>query len=132
MLIFESYVVLCDWFWNVVYSDNIYVVVFLFNGGNFFFGGDVYDIIGLFIRMLMKELFVFIWMMGDLVKVIVNCGKFVIVVIDGVCVGVGVIIVMVLDLCFVILDVKMVFLFMCVGFVGCDMGVCVIFFWIIG
>lgn len=52
--------------------------------------------------------------------------------VEGVCVGVGVIVVMVFDICFVVFSVKVVFLFNKVGFVGCDMGVCVIFFCIIG
>ena len=45
-LTFESYAALRDYFRELVYEDNIKVVIFGSNGGNFCSGGDVHDIIG--------------------------------------------------------------------------------------
>ena len=86
-LTFESYAALRDYFRELVYEDNIKVVIFGSNGGNFCSGGDVHDIIGPLVKMDMKELLNFTRMTGDLVKAMINCGKPIIASIDGICVG---------------------------------------------
>lgn len=131
-LTFESYAELRDWFRALVYSDDVNVVVFASNGGNFSSGGDVHDIIGPLTKMSMKELLTFTRMTGDLVKAIVNCGKPVIAAIDGVCVGAGAIIAMASDLRVATPAAKCAFLFTRVGLAGCDMGACAILPRIIG
>lgn len=131
-LTFESYAELRDWFRDLVYADDVDVVVFASNGGNFSSGGDVHDIIGPLTRMNMKELLSFTRMTGDLVKAIVNCGKPVIAAIDGICVGAGAIIAMASDLRIATPNAKCAFLFTRVGLAGCDMGACAILPRIIG
>ncbi|MBM7067020.1 enoyl-CoA hydratase family protein [Actibacterium sp. 188UL27-1] len=131
-LTFESYAELRDWFRGLVYRDDINVVIFGANGGNFSSGGDVHDIIGPLTRMNMKELLTFTRMTGDLVKAIVHCGKPVIAAIDGVCVGAGAIIAMASDLRIATPAAKCAFLFTRVGLAGCDMGACAILPRIIG
>jgi len=121
-LTFESYAELRDWFRDLVYADDVDVVIFGSNGGNFSSGGDVHDIIGPLTRMNMKELLRFTRMTGDLVKAIVNCGKPVIAAVDGVCVGAGAIIAMASDLRLATAEAKTAFLFTRVGLAGCDMG----------
>lgn len=131
-LTFESYAELRDWFRDLVYADDVDVVIFGSNGGNFSSGGDVHDIIGPLTRMNMKELLRFTRMTGDLVKAIVNCGKPVIAAVDGVCVGAGAIIAMASDLRLATAEAKTAFLFTRVGLAGCDMGACAILPRIIG
>ncbi|KIC48674.1 enoyl-CoA hydratase family protein [Tateyamaria sp. ANG-S1] len=131
-LTFESYAEMRDWFRGLVYRDDLDVVVFGSNGGNFSSGGDVHDIIGPLTRMNMKELLTFTRMTGDLVKAIVNCGKPVIAAVDGVCVGAGAIIAMASDLRIATPEAKCAFLFTRVGLAGCDMGACAILPRIIG
>ena len=131
-LTFESYAELRDWFRDLVYDDEVKVVVFASNGGNFSSGGDVHDIIGPLTKMSMKELLNFTRMTGDLVKAIVNCGRPVIAAIDGVCVGAGAIIAMASDLRIATPQAKVGFLFTRVGLAGCDMGACAILPRIIG
>ncbi len=131
-LTFDSYAELRDWFRDLVYADDVDVVVFASNGGNFSSGGDVHDIIGPLTRMSMKELLRFTRMTGDLVKAMINCGKPVIAAIDGVCVGAGAIIAMASDLRIATPDAKCAFLFTRVGLAGCDMGACAILPRIIG
>ncbi|MCV2894756.1 enoyl-CoA hydratase family protein [Lentibacter sp. XHP0401] len=131
-LTFESYAELRDWFRDLVYDDEVKVVIFASNGGNFSSGGDVHDIIGPLTRMSMKELLNFTRMTGDLVKAIVNCGRPVIAAIDGVCVGAGAIIAMASDLRIATPEAKVGFLFTRVGLAGCDMGACAILPRIIG
>ena len=131
-LTFESYAELRDWFRELHYSDDVDVVIFASNGGNFSSGGDVHDIIGPLTRMSMKELLAFTRMTGDLVKAIVNCGKPVIAAIDGICVGAGAIIAMASDLRIATPEAKTAFLFTRVGLAGCDMGACAILPRIIG
>ena len=58
-LTFDSYAELRDWFRDMVYADDVDVVIFGSNGGNFSSGGDVHDIIGPLTRMNMKELLQF-------------------------------------------------------------------------
>ena len=53
-LTFDSYAELRDWFRELSYCDDVDVVVFGSNGGNFSSGGDVHDIIGPLTDMSMK------------------------------------------------------------------------------
>ena len=131
-LTFESYAELRDWFRDLVYADDINVVIFAPNGGNFSSGGDVHDIIGPLTKMNMKELLQFTRMTGDLVKAIIGCGKPVIAAVDGICVGAGAIIAMAADLRIATPAAKTAFLFTRVGLAGCDMGACAILPRIIG
>lgn len=125
-LTFNSYAELRDWFRELHYCEDVDVVVFGSNGGNFSSGGDVHDIIGPLTKMNMKELLQFTRMTGDLVKAILNCGKPVIAAVDGICVGAGAIIAMASDLRIATPDAKTAFLFSKVGLAGCDMGACAI------
>jgi len=131
-LTFESYAELRDWFCDLKYCDDVDVVVFGSNGGNFSSGGDVHDIIGPLTKMSMKELLGFTRMTGDLVKAMLNCGKPVIAAVDGVCVGAGAIIAMVSDIRLATPEAKTAFLFARVGLAGCDMGACAMLPRIIG
>lgn len=131
-LTFDSYAELRDWFRDLAYADDVDVVIFASNGGNFSSGGDVHDIIGPLTRMTMKELLTFTRMTGDLVKAMIHCGKPVIAAIDGICVGAGAIIAMASDLRIATPDAKTAFLFTRVGLAGCDMGACAILPRIIG
>ncbi len=131
-LTFDSYAELRDWFRDLVYADDVDVVIFGSQGGNFSSGGDVHDIIGPLTRMNMKELLQFTRMTGDLVKAIVNCGKPVIAAVDGICVGAGAIIAMASDLRIATHAAKTAFLFTRVGLAGCDMGACAILPRVIG
>ncbi|WP_417599020.1 enoyl-CoA hydratase family protein [Pararhodobacter oceanensis] len=125
-LTFDSYAELRDWFRGLVYDDDIKVVVFGPNGGNFSSGGDVHDIIGPLTKMNMKELLAFTRMTGDLVKAMLHCGKPIIAAVDGICAGAGAIIAMASDLRIATPDAKTAFLFNRVGLAGCDMGACAI------
>ncbi|MDF1728867.1 MAG: enoyl-CoA hydratase family protein [Sulfitobacter sp.] len=131
-LTFDSYAELRDWFRDLVYADDVDIVVFASNGGNFSSGGDVHDIIGPLTKMSMKELLQFTRMTGDLVKAMINCGKPIIAAIDGICVGAGAIIAMASDLRIATPEAKTAFLFTRVGLAGCDMGACAILPRIIG
>ncbi|KMK67923.1 enoyl-CoA hydratase family protein [Puniceibacterium sp. IMCC21224] len=131
-LTFQSYAELRDWFRDLSYDDEVKVVIFGSNGGNFSSGGDVHDIIGPLTRMNMKELLAFTRMTGDLVKAILNCGKPVIAAVDGICVGAGAIIAMASDMRLATPEAKAAFLFTRVGLAGCDMGACAILPRIIG
>ena len=88
-LTFDSYAALRDWFRGLPYSDEIDVVVFGSNGGNFSSGGDVHDIIGPLVGRDMKGLLAFTRMTGDLVKAMLACTKPIIAAVDGICVGAG-------------------------------------------
>lgn len=131
-LTFESYAELRDTFRQMVYADDVDVVVFKSNGGNFCSGGDVHDIIGPLVDMDVKELLAFTRMTGDLVKAMLHCGKPIISAIDGVCVGAGAIIAMCSDLRLATPEAKTAFLFTRVGLAGCDMGACAMLPRIIG
>jgi len=131
-LTFESYAELRDWFRELSYCDDVDVVIFASNGGNFSSGGDVHDIIAPLTKMTMKELLAFTRMTGDLVKAIINCGKPVLAAVDGICVGAGAIIAMAADLRIATPEAKTAFLFTRVGLAGCDMGACAILPRIIG
>jgi len=123
-LTFDSYAELRDTFRSLVYADDVDVVVFASNEGNFCSGGDVHDIIGPLVDMDMKGLLAFTRMTGDLVKAMIGCGKPIIAAVDGICVGAGAIIAMAADLRLATPDAKCAFLFTRVGLAGCDMGAC--------
>ena len=125
-LTFDSYAELRDTFRSLVYADDIDVVVFASNGGNFCSGGDVHEIIGPLVGMDMKRLLQFTRMTGDMVKAMIGCGKPIIAAVDGVCVGAGAIIAMAADLRLATPEATTAFLFTRVGLAGCDMGACAI------
>ena len=131
-LTFDSYAELRDTFRALAYADDVDVVVFLPNEGNFCSGGDVHDIIGPLTRMDMKGLLNFTRMTGDLVKAMLACSKPVIAAVDGVAVGAGAIITMASDLRLATPEAKTAFLFTRVGLAGCDMGACAMLPRIIG
>ncbi len=131
-LTFESYAELRDTFRDLVYADDVDVVCFLPNGGNFCSGGDVHDIIGPLVDMDMKGLLAFTRMTGDLVKAMINCGKPIVSAVDGVAVGAGAIITMASDIRLATPKAKTAFLFTRVGLAGCDMGACAMLPRIIG
>ena len=131
-LTFESYAELRDLFRDLVYADDVDVVIFASNGGNFCSGGDVHEIIGPLIGKPAKELLAFTRMTGDLVKAMISCGKPIISAVDGVAVGAGAIIAMASDLRLATPEAKCAFLFTRVGLAGCDMGACAMLPRIIG
>jgi enoyl-CoA hydratase/carnithine racemase len=131
-LTFDSYAELRDFFRDLVYQDDIKVVIITGSGGNFSSGGDVHDIIGPLTGMSMRELLAFTRMTGDLVKAIKACPQPVISAIDGVCVGAGAILAMTSDLRLATPRAETAFLFVRVGLAGCDMGACAILPRIIG
>ena len=104
--------------------EDVDVVVFTSDGGNFCSGGDVNDIIGTLIGRPAKELLAFTRMTGDLVKAMIGCGKPIIAAVEGVAVGAGAIIAMAADLRLATPEAKCAFLFTRVGLAGCDMGAC--------
>ncbi len=93
---FDSYAELRDTFRKLVDADDVKAVVFGSNGGNFCSGGDVRDIIGPLFDRDMKGLLEFTRMTGDLVKAMRACPQPVIAAVDGVCVGAGAMIALVL------------------------------------
>src|ERR1043165_85810 len=131
-LTFQSYAELRDTFRTLRYAEDVDVVVFLPNGGNFCSAGDVHDIIGSLVAMEMKELLAFTRMTGDLVKAMLACGKPIIAAVDGVAVGARAIIVMASDIRIAPPAAKTAFLFTRVGLAGCDMGACAMLPRIIG
>ncbi len=131
-LTFDSYAELRDTFRALVYAEDVDVVVFASNGGNFCSGGDVHEIIGPLVAMDMKGLLDFTRMTGDLVKAMIGCGKPIIAAVDGICVGAGAIIAMASDLRLATPEAKCAFLFTRVGLAGCDMGACAMLPRIIG
>src|SRR5499433_1516151 len=72
-LTFESYAELRDTFRNLVYTEDVRVVILTGAGGNFCSGGDVNEIIGPLTDMDMKGLLAFTRMTCDLVKAIIHC-----------------------------------------------------------
>jgi enoyl-CoA hydratase/carnithine racemase len=131
-LTFDSYAELRDMFRALPYADDVDVVIFASNGGNFCSGGDVHDIIGPLIGLPMKDLLAFTRMTGDLVKAMLACGKPIIAAVDGICVGAGAIIAMAADMRLATPSAKCGFLFTRVGLAGCDMGACAMLPRIIG
>ena len=131
-LTFASYAALRDWFAALPGRDDVDVVIFASNGGNFSSGGDVHDIIAPLTQMDMKGLLTFTRMTGDLVRAMLRCGRPVIAAVDGICVGAGAIIAMASDLRLATPEAKTAFLFTRVGLAGCDMGACAMLPRIIG
>ncbi len=131
-LTFESYGELRDMFRALPDAEDVDVVVFASQGGNFCSGGDVHEIIGPLVGRDMKSLLAFTRMTGDLVKAMIGCGKPIIAAVDGVCVGAGAIIAMAADLRLATPEAKCAFLFTRVGLAGCDMGACAMLPRIIG
>jgi enoyl-CoA hydratase/carnithine racemase len=131
-LTFQSYAELRDTFRELRDAEDVDVVVFLPNGGNFCSGGDVHDIIGPLVAMEMKELLAFTRMTGDLVKAMRACPQPIVAAIDGVCAGAGAILAMASDLRVGTARSRVGFLFVRVGLSGADMGACAILPRIIG
>ena len=131
-LTLESYAELRDMFRALVDAEDVDVVVFASNDGNFCSGGDVHDIIGPLVGLDMKGLLRFTRMTGDLVKAMIGCGKPIIAAVDGVCVGAGAIVAMAADMRLATPQAKAAFLFTRVGLAGCDMGACAMLPRIIG
>lgn len=131
-LTFESYAELRDTFRALPDEDEVKVVRFASNAGNFCSGGDVHDIIGPLVEMDMPGLLRFTRMTGDLVKAMIACPQPIIASVEGICVGAGAIIAMASDLRYATADAKTAFLFTRVGLAGCDMGACAMLPRIIG
>jgi len=131
-LTFDSYAELRDTFHKLQYADDVRVVVFTGEGGNFCSGGDVHEIIGPLIKMEMDELLYFTRMTGNLVKEMRNCPQPVIAAVDGISGGAGAIIPMASDMRYATPECKTAFLFVRVGLAGCDMAACAILPRIIG
>ena len=131
-LTFESYAELRDVFRHLCYVNDVKVVIFAANEGNFCSGGNVHDIIGPLTKMAMPELLRFTRMTGDLVKAMRACPQPIIAAVDGISVGAGAIIAMASDLRLATPEAKTAFLFNRVGLAGCDMGACAILPRIIG
>ena len=131
-LTFESYGELGRFFRALPGAEDVDVVVFAPNGGNFCSGGDVHEIIGPLIGLPMKDLLAFTRLTGELVKAMLHCTKPIIAAVDGVAVGAGAIIAMASDLRLATPAAKCAFLFTRVGLAGCDMGACAMLPRIIG
>jgi len=123
-LTFDSYAELRDTFRALAEADEVAVVVFASNGGNFCSGGDVHEIIGPLLDRDMKGLLAFTRLTGDLVKAIRACPQPVVSAVDGACVGAGAMIALASDLRLGTPGAKVAFLFTRVGLAGCDMGAC--------
>ena len=121
---FESYAELRDAFRALSLADDIKVVVFGSNQGNFCSGGDVREIIGPLVGRDMMGLLDFTRMTGDLIKAMRACPQPIIAAVDGVCVGAGAMIALFCDMRFGTPRAKTAFLFTRVGLAGCDMGAC--------
>jgi enoyl-CoA hydratase/carnithine racemase len=127
-LTLESYAELRDTFRDLVYADDVKIIVLTGAGGNFCSGGDVHEIIGPLVEMQrrgdMAGLLAFTRMTGDLVKAMRACPQPIVATIDGVCAGAGAILAMASDLRFGTARSKTAFLFVRVGLAGADMGAC--------
>jgi enoyl-CoA hydratase/carnithine racemase len=129
---FDSYAELGQTFRALVHSDDIKVIVFGSNGGNFCSGGDVHDIIGPLLKRDMKGHLEFTRMTGELVKAMRACPQPLIAAVDGVCVGAGAMIALFCDIRLGTPQAKTAFLFTRVGLAGCDMGACALLPRVIG
>src|SRR5471032_3080729 len=125
-LTLESYAELRDTFHKLQYAEDVRVIVFTGEGGNFCSGGDVHEIIGPLTKMDMSGLIAFTRMTGNLVKEMRTCPQPIISAVDGICAGAGAIISMASDLRYGTPECKTAFLFVRVGLAGCDMGACAI------
>ena len=97
-LTLESYAELRDTFHKLQYAEDVRVVVWTGEGGNFCSGGDVHEIIGPLTKMDMAGLLAFTRMTGNLVKEMRTCPQPIISAVDGVCAGAGAIVAMASDL----------------------------------
>jgi len=131
-LSFDSYAELRDTFHKLQYADDVRVVVWTGEGGNFCSGGDVHEIIGPLTKMDMDGLLTFTRMTGNMVKEMRNCPQPIISAVDGICAGAGAIVAMASDMRYGTPECKTAFLFVRVGLAGCDMGACAILPRIIG
>jgi enoyl-CoA hydratase/carnithine racemase len=129
---FESYAELGETFRQLAKADDVKVVIFGSNGGNFCSGGDVHDIIGPLTKRDAKGLLDFTQMTGELIKAMRACPQPIVAAIDGVCAGAGAAIAMASDLRLGTPRAKTAFLFVRVGLAGCDMGACAMLPRIIG
>jgi len=121
---FESYAELGQTFRRLAQANDIKVVIFGSNGGNFCSGGDVHDIIGPLTKLDAKGLLDFTRMTGELIKAMRACPQPIIAAVDGVCVGAGAMIALFADMRLGTPLAKTAFLFVRVGLAGCDMGAC--------
>jgi enoyl-CoA hydratase/carnithine racemase len=131
-LTFDSYAELRDVFRQLVYAEDVAVVVVHGAGENFSSGGDVHDIIGPLVGLPAPQLLRFTRMTGDLVRAMRACPQPVVAAVDGVCAGAGAIIAMAADMRLGTSRSKTAFLFSRVGLAGCDMGACAMLPRIIG
>ena len=131
-LTFDSYAELRDLFRDLAYASDVRAIVLTGSGGNFCFGGDVFEIIEPLTRMTMPDLIAFTRMTGDVVKAMRKCPQQIIAAVDGVCAGAGAILAMASDLRYATPEAKTAFLFTRVGLAGADMGACGILPRIIG
>jgi len=131
-LTLESYAELRDTFHKLQYAEDVRVVVWTGEGGNFCSGGDVHEIIGPLTKMSMDGLLAFTRMTGNMVKEMRTCPQPIISAVDGISVGAGAIVPMASDLRYGTPEAKTAFLFVRVGLAGCDMGACAILPRIIG
>jgi enoyl-CoA hydratase/carnithine racemase len=131
-LTFESYAELRDTFRQLLYAEDVKVIVLTGAEGNFCSGGDVHDIIGPLVQMDLPGKLAFTRMTGDLVKAMRACPQPIIAAVDGVAAGAGAVLTMVSDLRFGTARSKVSFLFTRVGLAGADMGACAILPRIVG
>src|SRR3970282_398020 len=114
-LTFESYAELRDTFHKLQYAEDVRVVVFTGEGGNFCSGGDVHDIIVPLVKMDMGDMLYFTRMTGGLVREMRNCPQPIIAAVDGISAGAGAIIPIGGDLRYGTPEGKTAFLFVRVG-----------------
>src|SRR3979490_1113499 len=99
-LTFESYRELTDFFRACAFDDEVKTIVVSGAGGNFSWGGAVFEIIGPLVKMDTKGLTGFTRMTGDLVKAMRACPQPIIAAVEGICAGAGAIIAMASDMRF--------------------------------
>ena len=131
-LTFDSYAEIVDLFRAAAKDKVVKAIVVTGAGGNFFSGGDVFEIIEPLTKMKTADLLDFTRMTGDVVKAMRACPQPIVAAIDGVCAGAGAIIAMASDMRIGTAAAKVAFLFNRVGLAGCDMGACAILPRIVG
>jgi enoyl-CoA hydratase/carnithine racemase len=135
-LTFDTYAELRDVFRQLVFADDVKVVVLTGAEGNFSSGGDVHEIIGPLVAMKREgrvhELLAFTRMTGEVVRAMRACPQPIIAAVDGVCAGAGAILAMASDLRIGTSRTRVAFLFTRVGLSGADMGACAMLPRIIG
>ena len=94
-LTFESYAELRDLFRAMAQAEDVKVIVLTGAGENFCSGGDVHEIIGPLTKLDMPGLLAFTRLTGDLVKSMRACPQPIVAAIDGICVGAGAILALV-------------------------------------